>query len=247
MKTPFFTPMRAAYRALFARDVAAHRARMGGFYSQFFQVGDVVFDIGANRGEYAEIFAAEGARVVAVEPNTAFTTRMHALARRVDIRPVFAAIGDVPGTAVLNVSSEPALSTLCDPGVEWIQDAPEHEAEIFTDAREVPVTTIDLLASDFGEPEFVKIDVEGSEHSALRGMTFRPRYLSFEFAVGTRKGLSLECLEHLGARDYAFRPIVGRECRFATPEWMCIAEAREWLGSFSDEQARYGDMFAQRL
>ena len=39
-------------------------------------VGDVVFDLGANRGEYAEVFAGEGARIVAVEPNTAFTTRL---------------------------------------------------------------------------------------------------------------------------------------------------------------------------
>ena len=48
---------------------------MGAFDSQFFQAGDLVFDIGANQGEYSEIFANEGGRVVAVEPNIAFTTR----------------------------------------------------------------------------------------------------------------------------------------------------------------------------
>jgi FkbM family methyltransferase len=247
MKTPLFPVTRSAYRALFARGVAAYRARMGAFYAQFFQVGDVVFDIGANQGEYAEVFAGEGARVVAVEPNTAFTTRLRALARGADIRPVFAAVGDEPGTAVLNVCSYPGLSTLCDPSVEWIQEAPEQETVSWTHALEVPVTTIDLLASDFGEPEYVKIDVEGSEHNVLRGMTFRPRYLSFEFGAGRRKDSAFECLEHLGARAYAFRPIVGRECRFATPEWMTIGEARDWLASFSDEQATYGDMFAHRL
>jgi len=219
---------------------------MGAFYSQFFQVGDVVFDIGANQGEYAEVFASEGARVLAVEPNTAFTTRLQAFAREADIRPVFAAIGDQPGTAVLNVCSASGLSTLVDPGIEWIQESPDYGTVSWTHTLEVPVTTMDLLASDFGEPEYVKIDVEGFEIKVLRGMTFRPRYLSFEFGA-RRKDASLECLQHLGARVYAFRPIVGREYRFRTPDWMTVAEARKWLMGFSVEQAEYGDMFAHRL
>jgi FkbM family methyltransferase len=216
------------------------------FYSQFCQVGDLVFDIGAYQGEYAEVFADEGARVVAVEPNTAFTTRLEAFAREADIRPVFAAIGDEPGTAVLNVCSVPGFSTLVDPGVEWIEQSPDYRTASWTHTLEVRVTTIDLLAMDLGEPEYVKIDVEGFEINALRGMTFRPRYLSFEFGA-RRKDASLECLEHLGARGYAFRPIVGREYRFGTREWLTLAEAREWLLAFSVEQAEYGDMFAHRL
>ncbi|HEY1471426.1 MAG TPA: FkbM family methyltransferase [Candidatus Acidoferrum sp.] len=38
-------------------------------YSEFVSAGDLVFDIGANIGDYAEMFARLGARVVAVEPN----------------------------------------------------------------------------------------------------------------------------------------------------------------------------------
>jgi FkbM family methyltransferase len=219
---------------------------MGAFYSQFFQVGDVVFDLGANQGEYAEVLAGEGARVVAVEPNSAFAARLQAFAREADIHPVFAAIGDTPGTAVLNVCSEPGLSTLVDPSIEWIEESPDYETVSWTHTLEVPVTTLDLLARDFGEPEYVKIDVEGFEIKVLRGMTFRPRYLSFEFGA-RRKDASFECLVHLGARRYEFRPIVGREYRFATPEWMSLAEATDWLAAFSVEQAEYGDMFAHRL
>jgi FkbM family methyltransferase len=246
MRTPLYPVARSTYRALLTRGAEAHRARMGAFYSQFFQVGDVVFDLGANQGEYAEVFAGEGARVVAIEPNTAFATRLKALAREADIRPVHAAISDEPGTAFLNVCSEPGLSTLVDPGIEWIEKSPDYRTVSWTHTIEVPVTTVDLLARDFGEPEYVKIDVEGFEHNVLRGMTFRPRYLSFEFGA-RRKDLAMECLEHLGARAYAFRPIVGREYRFGTPEWMTLAEACDWLAAFSAEQAEYGDMFAHRL
>jgi hypothetical protein len=101
------------------------------------------------------------------------------------------------------------------------------------------------LAKEYGEPEFVKIDVEGFEINVLRGMSFRPRYLSFEFGA-RRKGPSLTCLENMGARNYRFRPIVGREYRFASPEWMGLEEARAWLDGYSVEQGEYGDMFCHR-
>ncbi len=38
------------------------------FYSQFIRPGDLVFDIGANRGDRTEVFVQMGARVVAAEP-----------------------------------------------------------------------------------------------------------------------------------------------------------------------------------
>lgn len=219
---------------------------MGAFYSQFFQPGDLVFDVGANQGEYSEIFAGEGARVLAIEPNTAYATRLKALARTADIHPVFTAIGEAPGEAVLNVCSTPGFSTLVDRSVDWIESSPDYKDVRWTHTLTVPVTTLDLLAAEYGEPEFVKIDVEGFEINVLRGMSFRPRYLSFEFGA-RRKGPSTVCLEHLGARNYVFRPIVGREYRFSRPEWMDLAEAKSWLDSFSVDQAEYGDMFAHRL
>ena len=243
MKTPLYPAARLAYQAVFHPDARVQKARMGAFYSQFFQAGDLVFDVGANLGEYSETYANEGARVVAVEPNTAFRTRLEALARICDIRPVFKAIGDAPGTAVLNVCSEPAYSTLVKPGVEWMEQSPDYEGMSWTHALEVPVTTLDHLAKEFGQPEYVKIDVEGFEINVLKGMTFNPRYLSFEFGA-RRKKASQECLDHLAARRYRFRPIVGREFRFATHEWMTLAEASDWLAAFSVEQAEYGDMFA---
>lgn len=246
MKTPLYPVARSAYQAVFNRGAAAHRARMGAFYSQFFQPGAVVFDVGANQGEYSEIFAGEGARVVAIEPNTAYATRLQALARTADIRPVFAAIGEEPGEAVLNVCSTPGFSTLVDRHVDWIEESPDYKDVQWTHTLTVPITTLDLLAKDFGEPEFVKIDVEGFEINVLRGMTFRPRYLCFEFGA-RRKGPSTACLEHMGAKNYAFRPIVGREYRFATSEWMGLSDAKSWLDSFSVDQAEYGDMFAHRL
>lgn len=246
MKTPLFPVARSAYRAVFNRGGEAHKARMGAFYSQFFQPGSRVFDVGANQGEYSEILSGEGGRVIAIEPNTAYSTRLTALARTNDIHPLFVAIGDEPGEATLNVCSKPGFSTMMDRHVDWIEESPDYKDVSWTHTLTVPVTTLGLLAKEFGEPEFVKIDVEGFEINVLRGMTFRPRNLSFEFGA-RRKGPSSICLEHMGALNYRFRPIIGREYRFVTAEWMSLEEARAWLDAYSVEQGEYGDMFCHRV
>lgn len=152
------------------------------------------------------------------------------------------------------MSGEAALSVCSTPGLQhpgrtkgrWLETSPDYKDVRWTHELTVPVTTRDLLAAEYGEPGNVKIDVEAFEINVLRGMSFRPRHLSFEFSA-RRKGPSSECLEHLGAGGFTFRPIVGREYRFAMPEWMDLAGAKAWLDGFSAEQAQYGDMFAHRL
>ncbi len=79
------------------------------------------------------------------------------------------------------------------------------------------MTWLDFLASEYGEPEYVKADAEGFEINVLGGISFRPRYPSFEFGVRPKEA-SCVCLAHMGEKGFRFRPIIGREYRFATPE-----------------------------
>jgi FkbM family methyltransferase len=106
----------------------------------------LIFDIGAADGTWtgatAPIFP--GARFVTVEPRaTAFEPTVRA------------AVGAQEGTATLtdwNTGST-LLATESGGGAKY----------------EVPVTTLDRLATQFGMPDLVKLDVEGFELRALEG------------------------------------------------------------------------------
>jgi FkbM family methyltransferase len=239
-----YAPARALYQAIFDRDAIHYRQRMKKFYSQFFSANDVVFDIGANRGEYAELFSRLGAKVVAAEPNPACCELLFALARTRNIRVEGAAIGDTVGTAKLRICEESELSTLSDDWFENSHNSSTYETVRWLDQIEVPIVTLDLLASRHGKPAFVKIDVEGFEENVIKGMSFNPRFVSFEFS-NVRRDNALACISILGQRGFTFRPMLSRDFVFQCPTWLNQEEMTAWLKEYKGRE-EFGDIFAHR-
>lgn len=244
VKTPFFVPARHLYRTLFRRGSNEAHREMVRFYSEFISDGDLVFDIGANRGEYAQIFSDAGAKVIAVEPNTNFRERLTNLARHYNIVPEFCAVGDMSGTATLNICSEPGYSSLLPQSDDLFRNSPDHKNVTWIGAITVPVLTLDQLAAKHGKPIFVKIDVEGFEKETLAGMSFSPKSLSFEFRY-LQKQCALNCISMLAPRGYKFCPILGRE-PILHSSWLTADDAKSWLERYDGTGATYGDMFARK-
>jgi FkbM family methyltransferase len=200
------------------RDAAATRARIP-FYRQFVRGGDLVFDVGANVGDRAAIFARLGARVVAVEPMGSLARRLRlrfALTRRVRI--VRAAVGAEVGTAQLAVcDAAPTINTLS----TAFQTQSRFAGDYRWDRTEtVRVTTLDHLIRRYGVPAFCKIDVEGFEASVLAGLSRAIPYVSFEF---TREFLdqALLCVGRLTALGYArYNVALGEDARLLLPDWV---------------------------
>lgn len=218
-----FPIIRDAYQRLFDRDKLKSRRRTEALFTRFISPGDLVFDVGANLGEYAETFLTLGARVVAVEPNPVCCDRLERLAHRGGSLSIErCAIGDREGVQSLNICSDPGLSTLSGAWREAVQGSPLHAGVEWTSAIEVRMVTLDALAARYGVPTFVKIDVEGFEDRVLAGMSFRPRALSFEFHFQF-KPLTEACLNSPALRGYAFNYIEGMNTDFALPEWQSAA------------------------
>jgi FkbM family methyltransferase len=211
------------------------------FFSRFVSSGDLVFDIGANVGDYSLDFLSIGAKVVAVEPNPKCLIGLHEIKRDYPSLTIYpAAAGESSGKATLHVGKDHALGTLSQ---EWIDTAAGAERFKFQNWEEshiVQVLTLDSLIITHGMPSFIKIDVEGFELSALKGLTRLPRCLSFEFNSEALQ-LTRRCLDLPMFRDCEYNFCIGQPDKLALARWVDSAELMACLS----KQVGYGDVLVR--
>jgi FkbM family methyltransferase len=204
------------------------------FYSQFVERGDLVFDVGANVGDYAQALLTVGAKVVAIEPDP---RNLGVLKKRfggknVVIEPC--AMGEREGSADLHIAREKSdrstLSTL------WAKNAECSELV------KVPLSTLDVMAKRHGLPKYVKIDAEGYDAEVLLGMSFRPEMVSFEYAPGDLS-VATRCVELLSG--YTFNFALGEKAKFELDRWATEKEIIELLSAVPTS-INYGDVFGKK-
>jgi FkbM family methyltransferase len=159
-----------------------HYAPMLSFYSQFIRKGDLCFDVGANVGERTEVFRRLGSTVVAIEPQDVCVQQLvKRYGGNSKVKIVPKALGENEGEAEMMLSKNHWLSSL---SKKWMDTAKASSLCIGYnwDRRViVPVTTLDKLIADYGQPAFCKIDVEGFESEVLKGLSQPMRAVSIEF------------------------------------------------------------------
>lgn len=189
------------------------------FYGGFVRPGELCFDVGANVGERTEALLRVGARVVAVEPQSSCFARLEArFAGRPGLRLLRAALGSEPTEARLWLCDE---TTECATLSRDFVDVYGALSGLHWGTQErVPVTTLDELCLEHGQPVFCKLDVEGFESEVLRGLSRPLALISFEFnrplLPDTRK--SLERLCALGS--YECNLVRFEQMRLALPAWL---------------------------
>jgi FkbM family methyltransferase len=173
-----------------------------------FERGNLIFDIGANEGAKTDVFLRLGARVVDVEPDDACSRGLEErfLQFRIHPRPVTIvkkAVSNRLGTEEMLIDGPgSAVNTLSTKWAETLKRgrasfAYDHCGLEFKQTKMVETTTIDELSAQHGVPFFVKIDVEGHELSALRGLRQPVPYLSFEVNLPEFRPEGLQCIRVL--------------------------------------------------
>jgi FkbM family methyltransferase len=218
---------------------------MDALHARFLKPGDLAFDIGAHVGDRISSFRRLDARVVALEPQPGLARvlrLMHGRDREVTL--IAAAAGDADGTITLRVNTaNPTVSTASDAFIQAADGASGWEGQVWDETLAVPCLTLDRLIAEYGQPAFVKIDVEGFEDRVLAGLGAPVPALSFEFTTIARN-VAQACLDRLAALGpYRFDMALGESQELMFNRWLDAGAMAAHLRALP-HAANSGDVYA---
>jgi FkbM family methyltransferase len=250
LRTGLYWPIHRIYSATIGREATRARNEMRNFFARLLPQNALVFDVGAHVGAFSEALASVGTRVVALEPNMDCAQLLKLMYANKNILVIQAAAGARNGISTLNVSDD--WTCTCTLSIDWMarmQAIDERYKRNWLHQTAVPVFTLDTLMEHFGEPYYIKVDVEGYELEVLRGLSKQPPLLSFEFHK-TFIEAALQCLNlPLFAQGSMFNAVMnpawGYPSHFKFGDWLEKEEMRRILTQLpgADDQ---GDIYVRR-
>lgn len=230
----FFLP--TAYDKAQKKLLSERRA----FYRQFIKPGSLCFDIGANYGNRTSVFLDLQASVVAVEPQQkCYDFLMKKFSKNAFILKK----GVAASSGFLDFFINEENSQVSTFSKDWIDELKQTRfaSNEWNRTERIEVTTLDLLIAEYGEPQFIKIDVEGFEPEVLKGLSKKFQYLSFEYAIPEKMDNLIECLDILASnyKNLYANYAVGEQPVLQLPQWILLSEMRKYI-----EQKPFVDSFA---
>jgi FkbM family methyltransferase len=169
----------------------------------------LMFDVGSNRGDATLAALAQGYRVIALEAAPRVYSRLVSnFIYNPNVVPLRMAVADKDNERLkFYEAEEDGLSTL---EHRWLTETGMPYAGKPYREIEVSTITIDSLADKYGNPDLIKIDVEGAEWQVFNGMKRKYGTLCFEWTFETilDHEEQLDYLWNLGYREMAAQYIV---------------------------------------
>ena len=160
----------------------------------------LLFDVGANRGDATLAGLNKGYKVIAVEAAPKIYRQLVAsFLYNPNVIPIKAAVASINNERIeFYEAEEDGLSTL---NKDWLTDKTLPYAGKPYRTISANTITIDALAYNYGDPDLIKIDVEGAEWEVFKGITKKYGTITFEWTLAT-VGEHCAQLEYLTALGY---------------------------------------------
>ncbi|MDP2736260.1 MAG: FkbM family methyltransferase [bacterium] len=167
---------------------------------EFISENDLIFDIGANKGDLSEIFLKLKARVICVEPQLDCIKKLNEKFgenKNVIILP----LGVSDRNSKLKIYASQTSSENATFSEKWRKEG-RFKQEVWQETGLVNMVTLDELIKQYGVPRFCKIDVEGYEHNVIQGLSSNGIYcISFEFSYEFLND-TINCCQYLQRLGY---------------------------------------------
>ena len=192
------------------------------FYSSFIRKDDLCFDVGANMGNRVSPLLAIGSKVVAVEPQkNCYRFLQYKFGNKIKI--VTKGLGEGDGIKDFHISDSSVISSFSDEWINSVKDG-RFKGSSWNKTEKVEMTTLDHLIAEYGEPSFIKIDVEGYELEVLKGLTKPIKMISFEYTVPEQTNKAIDCIKQIENNNSNI------ECNYSVGEIMDLA-SDQWLSA----------------
>jgi FkbM family methyltransferase len=181
-----------------------------------------------------KIFLELGAEVVAIEPQdecVQFLKQVFRKNRHLNI--VKTALGEYEGEAEIMISDSHTLSSMSPEWIRAVRESGRFSEYLWEEKQKIQLTTLDRLIKKYGQPDFVKIDVEGSEYQVIRGLS---------------KSVSLNCIDYLmRLSEIKLNYSLGESMQFSLETWIVPEEMKELLSNLSGEHNLFGDVYIKSV
>lgn len=142
----------------------------------------LIYDVGMHLGQDTEFYLAKGFRVVAIEANPKLVARAH---KKFEKQVDEGQLTIVSAGIVRSESSEQLVFYIHPKMSEWssFDKVLASRGGVQCQELKVPVKTLASIIATYGQPFYVKIDIEGHDRIALESMLegdLLPEYVSIE-------------------------------------------------------------------